>query len=462
MGVAVSGWELARAVATTGQLGVVSGTALDVVHARRLTDGDPGGHLRRAYETFPVPSLAETVLDRWFIDGGRDPDQPYRPVPMLTTQPTPLQAGLTALANYAEVWLAKEGHDGPVGINYLEKIQVPTPFAAYGALLAGVDAVLMGAGIPAQVPRLLDALAHGDAASYRIDVEGATTPAEVRFDPSELLAHRQPELGRPPFLAIIGSHTLAAYLAKDPATRPDGVIVEGPTAGGHNAPPRGKMRLDEAGQPVYGPRDLVDLDVITGLGLPFWLAGGHGSSPDSLPAARAKGATGIQVGTAFALCIESGLAPELKASAIAAGLDQNLVISTDPLASPSGYPFKVAGIDQTLAEPGVYAARERVCDLGFLRTAFERPDGTIGFRCPSEPVDRFEAKGGEPPATDGRKCLCNGLTAAVGLGQVRAGGPEPALVTLGDDAATVIQALGSPERRGWTAAEVVELLLAAS
>ena len=41
MGVAVSSWPLARAVAAAGQLGVVSGTALDAVLARRLQDGDP-------------------------------------------------------------------------------------------------------------------------------------------------------------------------------------------------------------------------------------------------------------------------------------------------------------------------------------------------------------------------------------------------------------------------------------
>jgi NAD(P)H-dependent flavin oxidoreductase YrpB (nitropropane dioxygenase family) len=34
MGVAVSSWRLARAVARTGQLGVVSGTALEIVIAR--------------------------------------------------------------------------------------------------------------------------------------------------------------------------------------------------------------------------------------------------------------------------------------------------------------------------------------------------------------------------------------------------------------------------------------------
>ncbi|MBT3687321.1 MAG: nitronate monooxygenase, partial [Actinobacteria bacterium] len=48
MGVAVSDWRLARAVSLTGQLGVVSGTAIESVMVRRLQLGDPGGHTRRA------------------------------------------------------------------------------------------------------------------------------------------------------------------------------------------------------------------------------------------------------------------------------------------------------------------------------------------------------------------------------------------------------------------------------
>ena len=57
MGEGVSGWRLARAVARTGQLGVVSGTALDTLLIRVLQSGDPGGHLRRALAAFPVPSV---------------------------------------------------------------------------------------------------------------------------------------------------------------------------------------------------------------------------------------------------------------------------------------------------------------------------------------------------------------------------------------------------------------------
>ena len=66
MGVAVSSWQLANAVARSGQLGVVSGTALDGVVARVLQDGDPGGHVRRAIAHFPVPEIAERVLAAYY------------------------------------------------------------------------------------------------------------------------------------------------------------------------------------------------------------------------------------------------------------------------------------------------------------------------------------------------------------------------------------------------------------
>ena len=89
-------------------------------------------------------------------------------------------------------------------------------------------------------------------------------------------------------------------------------------AGGHSAPPRGRMQLSPGGEPVYGPRDLIDLPKVASTGLPFWLAGSH-ATPQALAAARAAGAAGIQAGTAFALCRESGLDPELRSQLLAAG-----------------------------------------------------------------------------------------------------------------------------------------------
>lgn len=53
MGVYVSHWRLARAVAMQRAgitAGTVSGTALDVVYVRLLQLGDPGGHARRALQ----------------------------------------------------------------------------------------------------------------------------------------------------------------------------------------------------------------------------------------------------------------------------------------------------------------------------------------------------------------------------------------------------------------------------
>lgn len=459
MGVAVSDWRLARAVATTGQLGVVSGTALDFVHARRLGDGDAGGDLRRAYAAFPAPAVAQRVLDRWFVPDGRAPGTPYRRVPMSRATPPRSLDELTVVANFAEVWLAKQGHDGPIGVNYLEKVQLPTAAAVYGAMLAGADYVLMGAGIPTQVPGLLTDIAHGEASSYRITVNGADpgSEARVRFDPSALLDGTPPELTRPRFLAIVSSNTLAAYLMKESATTPDGFVVEGPSAGGHNAPPRGRFQLDATGQPLYGPRDAVDTAGFAATGLPFWLAGGY-ADPDRVRAARRAGAAGVQVGTAFALCEESGLRDDLKRSIIDRARAGDLTVRTDPLASPSGFPFKVAGLAGTLSEEAVFDGRERRCDVGMLRVSYQRPDGRIGYRCPSEPIGAYLAKGGKLEDTVGRKCLCNGLLATAGLAQEHPEGPEPPIVTIGDDVFSVVRDLAGTTGR-WSAADVVAYLL---
>lgn len=458
MGVAVSSWPLARAVSARGQLGVVSGTALDVVVARRLQDGDPGGHVRRALAHFPVPELAARVLRRYFRPGGRGPGQPYAPVPKLRLTATPATLELSVVANFAEVWLAKEGHDGLVGINFLEKVQMATPAAAYGAMLAGVDYVLMGAGIPAEIPQLLDRLARHEPVQLDAHVDGATTSYRVGLDPRELTGGDLAPLRRPRFLAIVSAHVLAAYLAREEATRPDGFVIEGPPAGGHNAPPRGRLVLDEDGQPVFGPRDEADLAKVAAVGLPFWLAGGY-STPDRVREALAAGAVGVQAGTPFALASESGVAPDLRRELLVRLGGGDLSVRTDPLASPTGFPFKVVSLPGTLSGDETFEARPRLCDLGYLRVPFERAPGKVGYRCPGEPVEAYARKGGAVEDTVGRKCLCNGLTATVGLGQTRKDGyEEPALVTLGTDLDGVGQLLARyPD--GWTAEQAVDFLL---
>ncbi|MDQ1300798.1 MAG: hypothetical protein QG637_718, partial [Chloroflexota bacterium] len=155
MGVAISNWTLAKAVARLGQLGVVSGTGINRVLVSRLADGDLGGHMRRALESFPLPEVVQNILGRYYVSGGKAPTAPYKTPPAYTVNPPIFLDQLTALANYAEVFLAKENHGGLVGINLLEKVQMPNLASLYGAMLAGVDYVLMGAGIPTQVAGVL-------------------------------------------------------------------------------------------------------------------------------------------------------------------------------------------------------------------------------------------------------------------------------------------------------------------
>lgn len=460
MGVAVSDWKLARAVSLAGGLGVVSGTALDAVFARRLQDGDLAGDTRRALSAFPNQEIVERVLDRFYIPGGKPAEQPYAPTPKLGMNMTAVQSEVSVVANFVEVWLAKENHAGLVGINFLEKVQMATPAAAYGALLAGVDFVLMGAGIPAEIPQLLNKLSQHEVADLGVDVDGSTDNYKIQLDPKAIMQMDLPVLKRPMFLAIVSGHVLANYLYKDPLTRPDGFVVEGPTAGGHNTPPRGTLQLDETGQPIYGARDLVDCEKMAAIGLPFWLAGGY-STPESVAAVRAQGAVGVQVGTLFALSNDSGLRADLRARMQNQLADGALEVRTDPKASPTGFPFKVVTMPETVSELDTYEDRPRLCDLGYLRVPFEKKPGTFGYRCPAEPKDVWIRKGGTAEAAEDRKCLCNGLMAAVDLGQTRPDGfVEQPLLTLGSDLAGA-KVLISIHPAGWTAAVAVNYLLSA-
>jgi NAD(P)H-dependent flavin oxidoreductase YrpB (nitropropane dioxygenase family) len=249
MGVAVSGWTLARTVSQFGQLGVVSGTGLAMVLARRLQLGDDAGQMRRALEHFPVAGVADRVLAAYFIPGGKTPAAPFKLAVMPTLQPSRALVELTVAANFVEVFLAKEGHDGLIGINFLEKMQLPTLPSLYGSMLAGVDYVLMGAGIPRAIPGALDRLAKGQPAELKIDVAGALPGEDFlsKFDPAEFCGGEAPILKRPQFLGIVSSATLAMALAKKASGRVDGFVVESDTAGGHNAPPRGAMQLSGSG-----------------------------------------------------------------------------------------------------------------------------------------------------------------------------------------------------------------------
>ena len=463
MGASISNWRLAQAVSRIGQLGVVSGTSLDGILARRLQNGDPDGCIRRALEHFPFPRMAKRVFDAFFIPGGKSEDAPYKKLPMhtLDSQREPIE--LCIVGNFVEIFLAREGHSNPVGINYLEKIQLPHLPAIYGALLAGVAVIIMGAGIPLAVPGVISALIEHQPAEYPVFIAGETGGGEtvnLQFNPADFIEDipLPKKLKRPDFLPIVSSETLALVLLRKADGPIDGFIVEGSPAGGHNAPPRGKQMLNEKGELIYSSRDTIDLESFRKLNRPFWLAGSTGS-PEGLKKALASGACGIQAGTAFALCEESGLKPDVRRELIRRSLAGESAIFSDPVASPTGFPFKVADFEGSLSENDVYQQRKRICDLGILRQPYRKVDGTIGYRCAAEPIAAYLAKGGLENETIGRKCLCNALIANAGMPQRLADGTdELCLITMGDDLAG-IRRFCKPGNLDYSAADVVNTLL---
>lgn len=455
MGAGVSDWRLAKAVGMKDEIGVVSGTALDAILARRLEAGDADGNMRRALAAFPLKDVAQRIIDTYYIEGGLKPGELYKSIEMYTITPSIELQQLTVAANFVEVYLAKEGHSNPIGINLMEKLILPNLASIYGAMLAGVDYIVMGAGIPREIPAVLDAFAKGEEASLRLNVAGAEKDEEykISFDPKLIMKDALTELKRPTFYAIVSSNTLATTMVKKTKPPVDGLVIEHNTAGGHNAPPRGGMELDAKGEPIYTERDEVELEKIKSLGVPFWLAGSWGE-PGKLRAAIAAGAQGIQVGSIFAMCKESGFIESVKKAIIEKLPD----VFTDPKASPTGFPFKVVNIQGTLSDIETYLKRPRICNLGYLRSFYKKDDGTIGYRCAAEPVNAYVKKGGTIEATEGRKCLCNALVANIGLPTIyKSGYIEHTLITAGDS----LKKLREFIKEGTdsiTAAEIIDIL----
>lgn len=473
MGVYVSNWRLARAVAQAlpgMAAGTVSASGLDLVYTRLLQLGDPGGHICRALAALDTRfgvTLGKGIVDRYYIPGGKAPSDPYRYSPQHTVRaldgssaigpyipgsgPTPLRVDdelveLLIATGFAEVWLAKEGHAGRVFINFLRKVDVPLTYYLYGAMLAGVDGVAVGAGNPDGIPALCSKLARHEPTNepvhmlYAESGETFTLP----FDPKRVAGGRlaTSELRRPAVIAIVSHQDAVKALSASPKGPPDGFVIEHHTAGGHNANPRSNATKDDRGQPVYSLADEPDLSMIRATGLPFWMAGGH-ASHDKLSRDRANGATGIQVGSLFALSEESGMRPEYRAAILKKlreGKDEGLVLTTT--FSPTGFAFKVVQLEGTVSDAAVFEERRRVCDLGGLQQRALTKPGPDGMRqlfrrCPAEPVVAFVRKRGLEANAKDRRCLCNGLLSAVGLGQVitRDGTrqEEPAIITLGND-----------------------------
>lgn len=223
MGVGVSDWRLARAVAIAGEkldkdvLGVISGTGLAILMTNRLQKRDPD--TIRALGAFD-PEITKEIFDAYLPAEARLPGQRYK----LPPKPEVLITGkqetkdkmnrLLVAAAFVEVWLAKEGHRRPIGMNLLEKVQLVHLPTILGAMMAGVDTLIVGAGIPRQIPQILENFANNEEASYIVDVKGSKEKIELKLDPKQYVAE-ETKLKKPDFYAIVSHHALAQFLASD-------------------------------------------------------------------------------------------------------------------------------------------------------------------------------------------------------------------------------------------------------
>ena len=448
MGVRISGARLANAASRLGALGVVSGAALRHVVIEEIRAGNE--EVLRIAKRFPVSRYVDDLL-AWAPGGPKW----SRPAPV--DEVDPARAGLpqrlSTIAAFVEVMRAKEGHQGKVGVNVMWKCTLTVLPTILGAMLAGSDALLCGAGVPIELPDILRRFQAAEKVAYR-PLTGTGT--NVSFDASEdgfgpLLA----SIPTPRMIPILSNYAfprriLDVWEREQGGVRPFAFVLEDHRAGGHNAPPRNKESFGEKD-------DLTGyFDKVVATGSPVYVAGSFpsGGSRQDFLEWTSRGAYGIQVGSRFALCEESGLRDDLKDALIATNATGETRVTTAKCTSPTGYPFKVVAMPGTLTEPEVYAARQRVCDKRYLVQSHfeEQPDGTARetYICPAMPETQFVALGGDAAETPERVCLCNALLSTAGFFDDR----EAPIVTLGFsgsqvtervDARRVIEEILTPE-----------------
>ncbi len=434
---ALATWPLARAVAAAGELGVITGDVLPAVLARRLQLGDFDGHLRSVLESFPFTDAFRRVWERFYIPGGKDQQAAFELVGQPTLEDGPALLELTVLANFAEVFLAKQGHAGAVGIHYHDSARLALLPSLYGALIAGVDHLLINArAVPATLHALRRLLA-GEAAALEAAGPG-TDSLTCGFDPRALGPARPVALRAPALIAICQSTAEAASVAR----------LEG-FNGGY------VVAVDDAGW-----REPEELAQLRALGRPFWM-GGAAATAANFSRARAAGAAGLQVNTPFTFCAESALNPELKRQVLTLVRQDPANLFTQICSLPDGRPLRVLRLEDTAADPEVLAQRARVCDVGWFREVYRRADGSVGYRCPGEPLHHYVLKGGAPGLAARQPCICNGLLAGLGLAQVQYGRElERALIPAGEDVRELTHFL-KPGGEDFTAAEVIAVLTGA-
>jgi nitronate monooxygenase len=300
MGVGVSLYPLAKAVAKEGGVGIVSSACLDRLLSKRT------GKKHSTYE-----------------------------------------------GAYEEVSLSKtEG--GYAGINIMVALVRDYESSVRGAIDAGADVIISGAGLPLSLPAI------------QPPKDTALIPIVSSARALELICKKWEKLGY----------------------RPDAIVLEGPLAGGHLG-----FKIDAVDLEANTLEELLPpvKDMAKKYGdFPVIVAGGIYTHDDIVRFMK-MGADGVQMGTRFLATDESSASPLYKEAVINA-TEQDIIVAYKP-GSPCGLPFRI------IKQSPMYVStlsrlRAPKCDKGYV--LLKDAEGKFS-RCPAK------------ESNETAFCICNGL-----------------------------------------------------
>ena len=328
MGVGVSLHPLAKAVAQEGGLGIVSSAILDCIVSKR------NGKKMNTYESV-----------------------------------------------FEEVSLSKI-KNGFSGINIMMALGRDFVASVKGALDAGADAIISGAGLPLNLPVI------------QPPKDTALIPIVSSARALDIICKKWEKLGY----------------------RPDAVVLEGPLAGGHLG-----FRIDQVDLESNKLENLLPpvKDMARKFGdMPVIVAGGIYTYADIVKFMD-MGADGVQMGTRFLATIESS-ATEAYKQAVVAAKEEDIVVAHRP-GSPCGLPFRV--IKQSpMYVSALQRKRTPKCDKGYVLMKDAEGKYTV---CPAK------------ESNENHFCICNGLLSSCGYNSDK----EESLFTVGTNAYRVDQIL---------------------
>ena len=324
MGVGVSLYPLARAVAQEGGLGIVSSACLDRLVSQRMD---------KKYNSYE--------------------------------------------AAYEEVSLAK-ANGGFAGINIMCALLRDYSASVKGALDAGADAIISGAGLPLTLPVI------------QPQKDTALIPIVSSARALDIICKKWGKLGH----------------------RPDAVVLEGPLAGGHLG-----FKIDQIESRENQLENLLPpvKDAAQKHGdFPVIVAGGVYTNED-IHTFLAMGADGVQIGTRFLATDESSATPEYKAAVVSAK-EEDIIVAHDP-GSPCGLPFRVIK-HSSMYLSALNRLRKPKCDKGYVLLKDKKGKFSV---CPAKESNEHHF------------CICNGLLKSAGYNS----NGEESLYTVGSNASRV-------------------------